>query len=102
VLRHLAERYGATPVVTLGARGGLYWRDGRIRRFAAPRVRVRDTTGAGDAFHGAFAAGLSRGLPLAAAIDLAARAAARACSVLGGQPPSTAGAASRPGRSGRS
>lgn len=83
VLRHLAERYGATPVVTLGARGGLYWRDGCIRRFAAPRVRVRDTTGAGDAFHGAFAAALAHGLGLEAALRVAARAAAVCCTALG-------------------
>ena len=37
---------------------------------------MRDTTGAGDVFHGAFAAGLCRGLELVPAIELAARAAA--------------------------
>ncbi len=84
VLRALAERHGGTPVVTLGARGGLYWKDGRARRFHAVRTRVRDTTGAGDAFHGAFAAGLQHGLALEAALALAARAAARCCTALGG------------------
>lgn len=84
VLRWLAERYGGTPVVTLGARGGIYWRDGRLHRFAASRVRVRDTTGAGDAFHGAFAAGLHHGLALEPALRLAARAAAVCCTAFGG------------------
>jgi len=61
----------------------VYLRDGRIRRFRAHRVAVRDTTGAGDAFHGAFAAGLAHGLDLEAAIALAARAAAVCCTALG-------------------
>jgi len=81
----LRRRWGGVPVVTQGERGGLYWHDGRIRRFAATPVRVVDTTGAGDAFHGAFAAGLAHGLALPAAIALAGRAAARCCRALGGR-----------------
>jgi sulfofructose kinase len=83
-LQWLAECYGGRPVVTQGRRGGIYLRDGRIRRFRARRVAVRDTTGAGDAFHGAFAAGLYHGLAFEAALDLAARAAALCCTALGG------------------
>lgn len=86
-VRRLHERYGGTPVVTRGRRGGLYWdpEAGRVRRFASPRVRVVDTTGAGDAFHGAFAAGLAHGLPLAENVARAARAGAIACTALGGR-----------------
>jgi sulfofructose kinase len=83
-LRMLQERFGGNPVVTMGARGGLYLRGGRIRRYRAHRVAVRDTTGAGDAFHGAFAAGLYRGMDHTGAIELAARAAAVCCTALGG------------------
>lgn len=83
-LRELAEAGGGVPVVTLGRRGGLYLERGRVRRFRAFRARVVDTTGAGDVFHGAFAAGLAHGLPLAACLELGARAAARACTALGG------------------
>ncbi|MDH3211849.1 MAG: PfkB family carbohydrate kinase [Myxococcales bacterium] len=82
-LHRLRERYGGTPVVTQGARGGLYWHEGRIRRFRVHRVKVRDTTGAGDVFHGALAAGLCAGRDLPAALDLAARAAALNCTALG-------------------
>ena len=71
-------------MVTLGARGGIYLEGERVRRYRARRVPVVDTTGAGDAFHGAFAAGLCFGLELAAALDLAAHAAALNCSALGG------------------
>jgi sulfofructose kinase len=83
-LRRLRDRFGGSPVVTQGARGGIYWDGRRIRRYPARRVDVRDTTGAGDAFHGAFAAGLYHGLDLPNAIALAARAAARCCTALGG------------------
>lgn len=92
----LRRRWGGVPVVTQGARGGLYWHEGRIRRFAATPARVVDTTGAGDAFHGAFAAGLAHGLALPAAIGLAARAAARCCGALGGRAASVGPEALRP------
>jgi sulfofructose kinase len=55
-----------------------------VRRFRAVPTRVVDTTGAGDVLHGAFAAGIAHGLPFAASLELGARAAARACTVLGG------------------
>lgn len=83
LLRWLRERTGGTPVVTLGRQGALALVDGRFRRIAARRVRVRDTTGAGDAFHGGFAAGLARGMPVLGALELASRAGGQACRALG-------------------
>jgi sulfofructose kinase len=83
-LRALKSRYGGVPVVTEGRRGALVLESGRIRRIAPHRVRVRDTTGAGDVFHGAFAAGLVHGRSVIGALELAARAAALACTELGG------------------
>jgi sugar/nucleoside kinase (ribokinase family) len=83
-MRRLHDAYGATPVVTRGAAGGLYWDEGRVRRYRSPRVRVVDTTGAGDVFHGAFAAGLAHGLALPEAVARASRAGAVACTALGG------------------
>ena len=76
--------YGGNPVVTQGARGGIYLDGNRVRRWSAPRVAVRDTTGCGDVFHGAFAAGLQRGLDVAGSVALAARAASLCCTALGG------------------
>jgi sulfofructose kinase len=84
LLRRLRAESNGTPVVTLGARGGLYLEGGRVRRYRARRVRVVDSTGAGDAFHGAFAAGLYLGLELRGALELAAHAAALNCTALGG------------------
>ncbi|MDM4766858.1 PfkB family carbohydrate kinase [Pelomonas sp. SE-A7] len=58
-LARLRERGLRELVVTLGGEGVLYSRaDGRLARLAAPRVKVQDVTGAGDA----FAAGLCHGL----------------------------------------
>jgi len=83
-LRVLARVTRGQPVVTRGARGGLTLEGRQFRRFAAHRARVVDTTGAGDVFHGAVAAGLSWSLDFADCLDLGARAAAHNCAALGG------------------
>ena len=63
-------------VLTLGSRG-VVWSDGhRIERVTARRVRVLDTTGAGDTFVGYLGAGIAQGLDLGAAIAWANAAAA--------------------------
>ncbi len=70
-LRALRARGVLLPVVTLGEAGAvLLWRD-ELFRVEAPRVRVVDTTGAGDGFTSALLWGLSRRYP-----DVAALAAA--------------------------
>jgi sulfofructose kinase len=48
---------------TLGQDGVLAYEDGRFLYAPAYAVRCRDTTGAGDVFHGAFAFGLLQGWP---------------------------------------
>ena len=63
-------------VVTLGAAGALVVPgDGPATAIPAPHVVPVDTTGAGDAFNGALAAGLAAGLPLGAAVRRAVTAA---------------------------
>jgi sulfofructose kinase len=80
----LREKYSSTPVITLGARGALALWKGKFVEIPARRVRVRDTTGAGDAFHGAFAAGLCHGYGVIQSLHLASRAAGQCCTALGG------------------
>jgi ribokinase len=64
----LARTVRGGLVVTLGARGAAVAWHGAVTRLAAPAVAVHDTTGAGDAFVGAFAVGLATGLsPILAA-----------------------------------
>ncbi len=59
-------------VVTLGGAGtALVDSDGAVRRFPAGMVEAVDTTGAGDAFVGAFAHGLAAGFSEVAALRLA-------------------------------
>ena len=58
----LAVRLGTALVVTLGRRGAAVLEPDRpVVRVAAPAVQAIDTTGAGDAFVGAFAVGLAMG-----------------------------------------
>lgn len=62
--------------VTLGASGSL-WRIGQsIHDIPVPAVCVRDTTGCGDVFHGAFALALGEGCPVLEAAHFASAAAA--------------------------
>jgi len=82
-LRRLREAARGEPVVTLGERGALYFEGRRIRRHPAHQVSVVDTTGAGDAFHGAFAAALAQDAVLVDAIERGARAGARCCAASG-------------------
>jgi sulfofructose kinase len=62
--------------VTLGERGSL-WRQGNaLSHIAAPSLPVRDTTGCGDVFHGAFALAIAERQGLQSAIRFATAAAA--------------------------
>jgi ribokinase len=63
LISELAHLLGTRFAVTLGEDGvALSRSDGTILRAPAPKVDAIDTTGAGDAFVGAFAYGLARGL----------------------------------------
>jgi ribokinase len=63
-----ARRFRGGLIVTLGAKGVVVVAGGVVSRLPAPEVRATDTTGAGDAFVGAFGSGLALGLdPLDAA-----------------------------------
>lgn len=65
---------GRTPeayiFVTDGRQGAYYFEERQLVQVPAPRVTVRDTTGAGDNFHAALALALSRGDGLREAVRL--------------------------------
>ena len=72
----LCDQLDKAMVVTLGERGvALRPRAGSVSWIPAPAVRAVDTTGAGDAFVGAFAVGIGLGWSPAAAAALGCSAA---------------------------
>jgi len=71
LLRAFSERLAVSLLVTLGERGAAVLpKGGDVTRIAVPLVRAVDTTGAGDAFVGAFAVGLAEGWPAMRAAGL--------------------------------
>jgi ribokinase len=72
-------------IVTLGAQGALLVSPQRVAHVPARPVKVVDTTAAGDAFVGGYAAALLRGLDLLEAVKYANCAGALACTALGAQ-----------------
>ena len=87
-LVELKGRYGCAIVgATLGARGALVYCNGEFIEspaFAVPGG-CRDTTGAGDAFHGGFICGMLRGEDLETSMKLGNAVAALKCRSLGGR-----------------
>ena len=79
-------RFGIAAIVTLGAEGAAGWSGGDVHRVSAPKVTVVDTTAAGDAFTGAFAAALDCGLAFSEAMQDGAAAGSLACTKRGAQP----------------
>lgn len=74
-------------VITCGAEGAWFLDGDRAKaeHWPAFRVRAVDTTGCGDVFHGAYAAGLARGWPLVERLRFASAAAALKAMAHGGQ-----------------
>jgi len=80
------SQYCSAVVVTLGA-AGLVWKNadgsGRLPAYSIDAV---DTTGAGDAFHGAFTAGLAYGKRWEELLTYASAVAALCCTKYGARP----------------
>jgi sugar/nucleoside kinase (ribokinase family) len=71
--------------VTLGSEGSIFKADGKIVRQKAFKVKVVDTTGAGDVFHGAFAYGLLQRWGIEKIAEFASAISAIKCTKLGGR-----------------
>lgn len=81
----LVERTGgALVMVTRGERGVTVHLNGQNHDFPAYAITPRNTTGAGDVFHGAFAVACLEGMDLEEAIDFSQAVAALKCLSDGG------------------
>ena len=93
------------PEVVVATKGGAGCcgldEEGRYFTLAAHPVVVRDTTGAGDAFHAGFVAARLDGDPIRSAVALGNRVGALKCGYPGPRVPADALAALRSERSGR-
>lgn len=81
----IAGKTGGVCLITLGAKGVAVAQNGRT--FAVPALPVEpvDTTGAGDAFTGIFAAMIDAGMDVGRAVRHAAAGAGLACLKMGAQ-----------------
>ncbi len=84
-LSQLAEQ-APVVVITLGERGLIWRKEGENGSLPAFPVQAIDTTGAGDAFHGAFAAALAKAMPWPALLRYASAAGALCCQRVGARP----------------
>ncbi|HZV89651.1 MAG TPA: carbohydrate kinase family protein [Candidatus Binatus sp.] len=83
-LPQLQRKYGSRAVcATIGVDGALAWDGTRFWYAASYKVRVVDTTGAGDLFHAAFSYGILRRWDLQRILDFACAAAGLNCETLG-------------------
>jgi len=83
-LCNLRTRYRCI-VVTMGSEGAVLWDGNEASIASALPVNPIDTTGAGDAFAGAFVAAYALGMPLQKALALGCIAGGLTVSVLGAQ-----------------
>jgi ribokinase len=72
-------------IVTLGSRGSMLINDSTAKHFPANKVKVVDSTAAGDAFNGAFASSISEGHSVEEAIEFANKVASIAVTRMGAQ-----------------
>lgn len=70
-------------VITQGKRGGIFFDGKEFCRYPVFPVEAVDSNGAGDVFHGAFAAGLAKGYPPYACCFFASAASALKCRSVG-------------------
>ncbi|MEQ1574495.1 MAG: PfkB family carbohydrate kinase [Vicinamibacterales bacterium] len=88
-LRAIRRGHAGLLCVTLGARGAMLLEGDHLYHEPAPRVKVVDTTGAGDVFRGAFIHALLRGDAPRDILRFATTAAALSCTkpgAIGGVP----------------
>ena len=86
IATHFVGRGAKTAILKLGARGSLVvMADGHFYRVQPYKVKVQDSTGAGDAFNAALSVALCRGDRMHDAARFANAAGALACTKFGAQ-----------------
>ena len=73
-------------VISLGAQGAMAVDRAALSRFPAHKVRVVDTTGAGDAFRAGLAVKIAEGASLGEAVRFSNACGALACTIMGAEP----------------
>jgi sulfofructose kinase len=81
----LKETINGELIVTRGAEGAYYVFQDSLYHIAAPEVDVRDTIGAGDNFHAAFALAVSKEFILPDAVKFSVAVASLSCRDYGGR-----------------
>ena len=71
VLNKLESMFKGIIIVTQEEKGCLYKVEDKIKMMSGLKVFAKDTTGAGDIFHGAFTYGLSKQLPIEKCLKIA-------------------------------
>ncbi|MBN1292559.1 MAG: hypothetical protein JXB48_12030 [Candidatus Latescibacteria bacterium] len=85
MLHKLTELQPGIPVITCGVQGGAYIVENDIKRYKAFPIKAVDSTGAGDAFHGAFCHFISHGVELSRCLELSSAVGALNCRAHGGR-----------------
>lgn len=86
LIEKILEKGVKSVILTMGKKGAVYSDGEKTVHQPAFRVRTVDSTGAGDCFSGAFAAGLATGQTIEEALEFAAKASAISVSRHGAQP----------------
>jgi ribokinase len=81
----LRDKGVQTVIITMGSMGALVMHDDNFTMIEGHKVKVVDTTAAGDVFNGALAVGLCEGKSVEDAVAFACKAAAISVSRLGAQ-----------------
>ncbi len=86
IIADFAKSLDCRLIVTLGDKGAVFTtKVGEVRHVGAPVVKAIDTTGAGDAFVGAFSVGIASGMDEESAIALGCACASDSVTRLGTQ-----------------
>lgn len=79
----MTNEFKNTIIITLGENGCLYKSNDTIKLMSPYKVIAKDTTGAGDIFHGAFTYAITKGYDLEQAVKIASIAGALSVTKIG-------------------